>query len=92
MVQVSDLARPVTKCRNCDLPVIEREDGKVLDAEPHPFGINHPEAGTLLPSEIAKAFHGKVPPIGHVAHRCSPAEQQALFDIVAPASASRRRL
>jgi hypothetical protein len=62
-----------------------RSDGKILEAEPHPFGINRPDEGTLLPSQVARAFHGKEPPTGHIAHRCSQAEQEALFDLIAPA-------
>ena len=78
-------------CDTCGQAVIIRADGKVLDAEPHRLGINRADAGQLTPSQIAKAFHGTGPLLGHVAHICNPIEQEALFDMVLPTRPAKKR-
>jgi hypothetical protein len=80
-----------THCETCGKPVIRRDDGKILDAEPHRLGINRADAGQLAPSQIAKAFHGTGPLLGHIAHICNPIEQEALFDMVLPTRPTKKR-
>jgi hypothetical protein len=77
-------------CDACGKPVIRRADGKVLDVQPHRLGINRADGGQLTPSQIAKAFHGTGPLLGHIAHHCKPIEQEALFDLVMPTRPARR--
>lgn len=78
-------------CEHCGQRVIRREDGKVLAALPSRLGINRPDAGQLTVAEIARAFHGTGPLIGHIAHICDPSEQQALFEIVGMPQSSRKK-
>jgi hypothetical protein len=80
-----------SSCDTCNAPIIRRADGKVLNAEPHRLGINRADGGQLAPSQIAKAFHGTGPLLGHIAHICDPVEQEALFDMVMPARPAKKR-
>lgn len=68
-------------CESCGAPVIRREDGRVLDAEPHRLGVQDPIGGTVAPTRIARAFHGTGPLVGYLTHSCPEAAQDALFDV-----------
>lgn len=76
-------------CGRCGLPVIRREDGRVIDLAPSRHGLHLPKGGTVTPVQAVLAWREQIKPVGHETHRCPAIEQGALFEIDAPARGGR---
>lgn len=79
-------------CGRCGLPVIRRDDGRVLSLAslaPSRHGLHLPEGGTVTPVQAVLAWREQIKPVGHETHRCPAIEQGALFEINAPAQSMR---
>lgn len=64
-------------CPTCRAPVIATSDGLLLDARPHPLGINRPDGTRLTEADIRGQKPGQ--PAGHRTHRCPQPRQEELF-------------
>lgn len=77
----------------CGATVIVRDDGRILAAQPSPWGMQLPDGGTLTARQLGRSILGRDQPSGHATHRCragvTGGEQGALFEIAPPAGVRR---
>lgn len=75
----------------CGAAVIVRDDGRILDAVPTPWGMQLPDGGTLTAQQLGRSILGRDVPSGHATHRCRAGvvEQPLLFEFPPPAGVRR---